>query len=74
MLSPGEFIISKTAADKIGINNLKNINSGTYNSGSVYNYSVGINVGGSNVKAESIAKSVIDEIKDIDSQRLRGQK
>jgi hypothetical protein len=44
------------------------------NSNTVYNYSVGINVGGSNVNPDSIAKAVLGEIKYIDSQRIRGQR
>jgi TP901 family phage tail tape measure protein len=44
------------------------------NSNTVYNYSVGINVGGSNINPDSIAKSVMNEIRYIDSQRVRGQR
>jgi hypothetical protein len=44
------------------------------NSNTVYNYSVGINVGGSNVNPDSIAKAVLGEIRYIDSQRIRGQR
>ena len=43
-------------------------------SSSVYNYNVGITVGGSNVNANEIAKTVIDQIRTIDSQRIRGQR
>jgi len=44
------------------------------NSSTVYNYSVGITVGGTNTSPDNIAKAVLDEIKYIDSQRIRGQR
>jgi hypothetical protein len=40
---------------------------------SVYNYSLSVNVNGSNVNANDIASTVIEKIKKIDSQRLRRQ-
>jgi hypothetical protein len=40
---------------------------------SVYNYSLSVNVNGSNASADDIASTVIDKIKRIDSQRLRRQ-
>ena len=49
-------------------------NTATQNSSSMYNYSVGINVNQSNASADDIAKSVMTQIKYIDSQRIRGQK
>jgi hypothetical protein len=39
----------------------------------VYNYSLSVNVNGSNASADDIASTVIDKIKRIDSQRLRRQ-
>jgi hypothetical protein len=44
------------------------------NSSSVYNYNVGISVGGTSVSPDSIARAVMKEIKYIDSQRVRSQK
>jgi hypothetical protein len=44
------------------------------NSSTVYNYSVGITVGGTNSSPDSIAKAVLNEIKYIDSQRIRNQR
>ena len=44
------------------------------NSSMVYNYNIGITVGGTNGTPNNIAKAVIDEIKYIDSQRVRGQR
>jgi TP901 family phage tail tape measure protein len=43
----------------------------TNSSNNVYNYSVGVNVAGTSVDAQSIARAVIDEIKYADSQRIR---
>jgi hypothetical protein len=44
------------------------------NSTAVYNYNVGINVGGSNINPDAIAKAVMNEIRYVDSQRIRGQR
>jgi len=76
MLSPGEFVIRKSSVDSFGASNLKAINNGTFDGGSVYNnnYSVNISVGGSNNSAKDIANAVISEIKQIDSQRVRGNR
>jgi TP901 family phage tail tape measure protein len=94
MLTPGEFIVNKTAAKKFGPL-LSEINSPTYkgssgtpysanasggaslvnnNLSSVYNYSVGITVNGSNSSPDDIARAVMTQIKQVDSQRIRGQK
>jgi len=74
MLTPGEFVVKKFAVDNFGADNLKAINSGTYSGGSVYNnYDVNINVK-SDANANDIARTVITEIKRIDSQRIRGNR
>jgi hypothetical protein len=44
------------------------------NSSAVYNYNVGISVGGTSASPDSIAKAVMNEIKYLDSQRVRNQK
>ncbi len=44
------------------------------NSSAVYNYSVGINVGGTSVSPETVAKAVMNEIKYLDSQRVNKQR
>jgi len=44
------------------------------NSSSVYNYNVGITVGGTNASPDNIARAVMNEIKYIDSQRIRTQR
>ena len=67
-----EFVMNPGAVREYGVGNLKAMNNGTYNSGSVYNsYGVNINVGGSNSNASDIARTVIKEIKKIDSQQIR---
>jgi hypothetical protein len=72
MLHDKEFVMNPGAVKEYGANNLKAMNNGTYNNGSVYNsYGVNINVGGSNSDANDIARTVIREIKKIDSQQIR---
>jgi hypothetical protein len=44
------------------------------NSSSVYNYNVGINVSGSNLNPQDIARAVMTQIKGVDSQRIRTQR
>jgi len=67
-----EFVMNPGAVREYGVGNLKAMNNGTYNNGSVYNsYGVNINVGGSNSNASDIARTVIREIKKIDSQQIR---
>lgn len=73
MLTPGEFVIRKYAVEKYGIDKMKAINSGTHSSDSVYNYEVNVNVK-TDANADQIARSVIGQIKQIDSQRIRGNK
>jgi len=46
----------------------------TDNSNTVYNYNVGITVGGTNANPDRIAKAVLNEIKYVDSQRIRNQR
>ncbi len=73
MLSPGEFIMSKYAVNSYGVDKLKAMNNGESDYDSVYNYSVNVNVkSGSN--PEEIARAVMTQIKQIDSQRIRGQR
>jgi len=73
MLSPGEFVMSRYAVKEFGLNNMKSINNGTYNGESVYNYSINVNVK-SGANPDEIARSVMTQIKQIDSQRIRGQR
>jgi TP901 family phage tail tape measure protein len=73
MLTPGEFVMSKYAVSQYGTDKLKAMNSGTSSYDSVYNYSVNVNVkSGSN--PEEIARAVMMQIKNIDNQRVKGQR
>jgi hypothetical protein len=73
MLTPGEFVIRRPAVSKIGVDRLEQINRGTYSGGSVYNYNLSVNVK-SNADPEKIARTVIAQIKQVDNQRIRGNK
>jgi TP901 family phage tail tape measure protein len=44
------------------------------NSTAVYNYNLGFSINGSNGSAKDIANAVMREIKNVDSQRIRGQR
>jgi hypothetical protein len=83
MLTPGEFVVKKFAVDSFGVDNLRDINNGTFSSksksgqnasSSVYNYGINVNVANSNASTDEIARAVITQIKNIDNQRIRGQK
>jgi TP901 family phage tail tape measure protein len=72
MLTPGEFIIKKSAVENFGVNNLRSINNGAAIGDSVYNnYELNVNVR-SDANPSEIARVVISQIKQIDSQRIRG--
>ena len=73
MLTPGEFVVRRPAVRSFGADRLKAINSGQNPSDSVYNYSVNVNAQ-SNANPEQIAKAVITQIKQIDSQRIRSNR
>jgi hypothetical protein len=85
MLTPGEFVVKKFAVDKFGVDNLKSINNGTFNpkstvasvnnnSNSVYNYGISVNVSNSNASTDDIARAVMTQIRNVDNQRIRGQR
>ena len=71
MLTPGEFVVQKRAVENFGVDNLNAINSGTSLNDSVYNYSINVNVK-TDANANQIAQTVMTQIKQIDSQRIRG--
>jgi hypothetical protein len=73
MLTPGEFVVRRHAVSNFGVDRLKAINSGTYKGDSMYNYSVSVNVK-SEANPDEIARSVMTQIKRIDSQRIRGNR
>ena len=75
MLTPGEFVVRKSAVDSLGIDTMKSINKGELPSNnSVYNYSLSVNVSNSNANANEIARVVMNQIKQVDSQRIRGSR
>jgi len=57
---------------QIPINNIST--SMNDNSTAVYNYNLGFSINGANGNANDIARAVMKEIKDVDSQRIRGQR
>jgi hypothetical protein len=69
MLTPGEFVMSKPAVDRIGTDSLSYMNNGTSVGESVYNYSITVNANSSDTSG--IADAVLREIKRVDSQRIR---
>jgi len=71
MLTPGEFVMSKYAVDKYGVENMKAINSGSSVGDSVYNYNLNLNVK-SDANPDDIARAVMVQIKSVDAQRIRG--
>jgi TP901 family phage tail tape measure protein len=71
MLTPGEFVMSKYAVDKYGVDNMKSINSGSSVGDSVYNYNLNLNVK-SDANPDEIARAVMVQIKSVDAQRIRG--
>jgi TP901 family phage tail tape measure protein len=74
MLTPGEFVVKRSAVERFGEANLQKINSGLADSSSsVYNYSVNVSVK-SDASPDQIAQSVMKQIKQIDSQRIRGNR
>jgi hypothetical protein len=73
MLTPGEFVVRRNAVNNFGTDNLKAINSGTYKGDSVYNYEVNVNVQ-TNSDPNQIATAVIGKIRQIESQKIRGNR
>jgi hypothetical protein len=83
MLTPGEFVIKKSAVDRIGPSTLNKINRfaegglvggmSTDTANSVYNnmYEINVNVS-SNSNPDQIANAVMTKIRQIDNKRVRG--
>jgi TP901 family phage tail tape measure protein len=76
MLSAGEYVVKKKAVDTIGIDNMDRINRGQLpsNSNSLYNYNLSVNVSNSNANPNDIARTVINQIRQIDAQRIRSNR
>jgi hypothetical protein len=73
MLTPGEFVIRRPAAREIGVDNLEKLNRNGTMGGDVYNYNLEVNVR-SESNPDRIARTVIEQIKRVDSQRIRGNR
>ena len=73
MLSPGEFVMSKYAVSNYGIDKMKAINNGSHDGERVYNYNLSVNVK-SDANPNDIARVVMTQIRQIDSQKVRGQR
>jgi hypothetical protein len=75
MLTPGEFVVTKYGVQNFGVDNLRAINSGTKTSddNSVYTYNLNVNVK-SDANPDDIARTVIAQIRQIDNQRVRGNR
>ena len=71
MLTPGEFVMSKYAVQTHGTSAMKAINNGNSVGDSVYNYSISVNVK-SDANPDEIARSVMAQVRNVESQRLRG--
>lgn len=70
MLTPGEFVMSKYAVQNYGVDKMKSMNNGTYNGDSVYNYNLSVNVK-SDANPDDIARTVMTQIRQVESQRIR---
>jgi hypothetical protein len=73
MLTPGEFVMSKYAVSNYGVDKMKAMNTGSYEGEKVYNYNLSVNVK-SDANPDDIARVVMTQIRQIDSQRVRGQR
>ena len=74
MLTPGEFVMSKYAVQSYGLDKMKAINNGSPVGGdSVYNYSVSVAVQ-SDANPDEIARAVMRQIRQVDSQRITGNR
>lgn len=75
MLTPGEFVMSRYAVNSHGVDTMKAMNSGAKTSvgDSVYNYNLSVNVK-SDSNPDEIARTVMTQIRQIESQRIRGNR
>jgi TP901 family phage tail tape measure protein len=65
-------MIGNRAGAQMPVNNVST--SMNDNSTAVYNYNLGFSINGTNSNANDIARAVMKEIKNVDSQRVRGQR
>jgi hypothetical protein len=74
MLTPGEFVMSNYAVKTHGIDKMRAINSGRTVGDSVYNsYELNVNVK-SDANADEIARAVMTQIRQVNSQQVRGNR
>jgi TP901 family phage tail tape measure protein len=74
MLTPGEFVMTKYAVANNGLDTMRAINNGDpVGNESVYNYSVNVNVK-SDANPDEIARAVMMQIKQVDGQKIRGNR
>jgi hypothetical protein len=82
MLTAGEFVMSKPAVDSYGASNLARINNGgigseakiiNNSSDPVYNYNISVTAGAGS-SPNDIAQTVVKQIRDIDYQRVKGNR
>jgi hypothetical protein len=73
MAKGGEFVMSEYAVKQYGTDTMGAMNSGNAAvlGDSVYNYSVNVNVANTGANPNDIARTVMAQIKQIDSQRIR---
>ena len=72
-LNSEEFFMSKYGVSNYGSDKMKAINTGTPDGEKVYNYNLSVNVK-SDANPNDIARVVMTQIKQIDSQRIRTQR
>ena len=65
-------MLSGGGQPQVPVNNIST--STNDNSTAVYNYNLGFSINGANGSAKDIANAVMREIKNVDSQRIRGQR
>ncbi len=65
-------MIGNRVGAQVPVNNVST--SMSDNSTAVYNYNLGFNISGTNSNPNDIARAVMREIKNVDSQRIRGQR
>ncbi len=58
----------------IAPSSVSSVNTATTSNSAVYNYNVGITVGGSNASPNDIANAVMMQIRSVESQKIRGQR
>jgi hypothetical protein len=72
-LHNNEFVMNQDAVQKYGIKKLKNMNDGKADPSSVYTYNVTVNAGG-NASADDIARTVMTKLKQVENQRVKGNR